>query len=371
MTSRNFEPTLTMTDRQISVLVVDDSTVAQMLLVHILESDPGIRVVGTVSDGRAALDFLNKQTPDVILMDLHMPRMDGFETTRRIMQTKPVPIIVCTATADPEDLATTFRVMEVGALACVGKPVGREHAEFDQMAAHLRQTVKLMSEVKVVRRWARARLASAPAAVARPAALPDAAAEIKFIGIGASTGGPQVLQEILAGLPNTFPVPILIVQHIAPGFLSGLAEWLNRTTGVQTHVGTHGVRPLPGHVYLAPDDFHMGVSASGRILLTKEEPEDGLRPAVAYLFRSLAVMIGPTAVGVLLTGMGRDGARELRLMKDKGAVTIAQDRESSVVNGMPGEAINLGGATYVLPAGKIADGLVAVVNGRTAQEIES
>jgi two-component system chemotaxis response regulator CheB len=161
------------------------------------------------------------------------------------------------------------------------------------------------------------------------------------------------------------------VQHIAHGFLPGLAEWLNQTTGFQIHVGAHGVRPLPGHVYLAPDDFHMGISVSGRILLTKEEPEDGLRPAVSYLFRSLAKEIGSTAVGVLLTGMGRDGAAELRLMKDRGAVTIAQDRESSVVNGMPGEAVKLGGATYVLAAGKIADGLVAVLNGRTAQEIES
>jgi two-component system, chemotaxis family, protein-glutamate methylesterase/glutaminase len=117
-----------MTDRKISVLVVDDSRVAQMLLVHILESDPEIRVAGTVSDGQAALDFVNNDAPDVILMDLHMPRMDGFEATRQIMETHPVPIIVCTATADPEDVATTFRVMEVGALACVEKPVGREHA---------------------------------------------------------------------------------------------------------------------------------------------------------------------------------------------------------------------------------------------------
>ena len=155
MKGRNFEPALTMTDRKISVLVVDDSKVAQMLLVHILESDPEIRVAGAVSDGQAALDFVNEHAPDVILMDLQMPRMDGFEATRRIMETRPVPIIVCTATADPRDLATTFRVMEVGALACVEKPVGRQHAEFDQMAAHLRQTVKLMSEVKVVRRWPR------------------------------------------------------------------------------------------------------------------------------------------------------------------------------------------------------------------------
>lgn len=353
-----------MTDRGIDVLVVDDSRVGQMLQTRILESDPRIRVIGAVSDGQTALDFVKAHVPDVILMDIHMPGMDGFEATRRIMETQPVPIIVCTATTDPQGIATTFRAMEAGALACVGKPVGREHADFDEMAENIRQTVRLMSEVKVVRRWARARLAPAPAPIARQVELNRASEEVRFIGIGASTGGPQVLQEVLAGLPKAFPVPILVVQHIAHGFLPGLAEWLSQTTGFQIHVGAWGVCPLPGHVYLAPDDFHMGISASGRILLTKEGAENGLRPAVSYLFRSLAEVCGPAAVGVLLTGMGKDGATELKLMKDKGAVTIAQDRESSVVNGMPGEAVKLGGATHVLPADKIADGLVALVKSR-------
>ncbi len=353
-----------MTDRTIDVLVVDDSKVAQMLLVHILEFDPQIRVVGAVNDGQAALDFVHQQTPDVILMDIHMPRMDGFETTRRIMEIQPVPIVVCSAITNTKEVATTFHVMEAGALACVEKPVGREHADFDQIATTIRQTVKLMSEVKVVRRWARARLAPAAAFVARPVDVHRAPAGVKVVGIGASTGGPQALQDILTSLPKTFPVPILIVQHIAPGFLPGLAEWLNQTTGFQVHIGAYGVSPLPGHVYLAPDDFHMGVSVSGRIRLTKEEPLNNLRPAVAYLFRSLAEVCGPTAVGVLLTGMGKDGAAELKLMKENGAVTVAQDRESSVVNGMPGEAIRLGAATHVWPADKIADGLLAVVARR-------
>jgi len=352
-----------MTHHQIRVLVVDDSAVVRKLLVHILESDPQIQVVGAVSDGQAALDFLKEHVPDVIVMDIHMPRMDGFETTRRIMETQPVPIIVCTATTNPHEVATTFRVMEAGALACVQKPVGPEHADFDQAAAHLRQTVKLMSEVKVVRRWARARLASAAVPAPRPEDVTRASA-ITLIGIGASTGGPQVLQEILASLPKAFPVPVLIVQHIAHGFLPGLAEWLNQTTGFQIQIGAHGVCPLPGHVYLAPDDFHMGMSHSGRIRLTKEDPENGLRPAVSYLFRSLAEVCGPAAVGVLLTGMGKDGAAELQLMRDRGATTIAQDHDSSVVHGMPGEAIRLGAAVHVLAADKIADGLVALVARR-------
>ena len=354
-----------MTERKINVLVAEDSTVTRMFLVHLLESDPRIRVIGAVGDGQAALDFVTKNKPDVVLMDIHMPRMDGFEATRRIMETQPVPIVICSATARARDVVITFQAMEAGAIACVEKPLGREHRDFEAIAAHLLETVKLMSEVKVVRRTGRLRPAPLPAAHPAPAAQwQRAPAEIKLIGIGASTGGPPVLQTILAGLPKDFPAPVLVVQHIAHGFLTGMAEWLNQTTGLQIQLASYGTTPLPGHVYLAPDDFHMGVSAGGAIVLTREEPENHLRPAVSFLFRSLAEAYGPNALGVLLTGMGKDGAAELKLMRDKGAITIAQDRESSVVHGMPGEAIALGGATQVLPADKIAAALVALVNHR-------
>lgn len=353
-----------MTDGKISVLVAEDSAAARMLLVHLLESDPQIRVVGAVSDGEAALDFVKEHKPDVVLMDIHMPGLDGFEATRRIMETQPVPIVICSATTDTGDVVITFRSMEAGAVACIQKPVGQKHADFETLAANLRETVKLMSEVKVVRRWPRSRLPSRPAA--RGVELKPAPAEVKLIGIGASTGGPPLLETILAGLPKDFPVPILIVQHIAPGFLPGLAEWLNQTTGFRVHVAGYGTVPLPGHVYLGPDGFQMGISTSGRILLTKEEPVNGLRPAVSYLFRSLAEVSGPHALGVLLSGMGRDGAAELKLMRDKGAITIAQDEESSVVHGMPGVAIELGGATHVLPADKIAAALVTLVSRKNA-----
>lgn len=229
----------------------------------------------------------------------------------------------------------------------------------------LLQTVKLMSEVKVVRRWPRPLAATPP--MPRQGGGPLARAAIAVVGIGASTGGPPVLQTILAGLPKDFPAPILVVQHIAHGFLTGLAEWLDHTTGFQVHIASYGIQPLAGHVYLAPDDFQMGLGVGGRIILTKEGPENGLRPAVSYLFRSLAEVCGPRSVGVLLTGMGKDGATELKLMRDRGATTIAQDRDSSVVHGMPGEAIRLGGADHVLAADKIADGLVSIVRKNDAE----
>jgi len=349
-----------MTDGTVNVLIVDDSPVAQMHLRRILEDDPQTRVIGMVGDGQAGLDFVRKTRPDVLLMDIHMPGMDGFEATRRVMETVPVPIIICTSTADPRDVAVTFRVLEAGALACIEKPVGREHAEFERMASELRQAVRLMSEIKVVRRWAKPepnRPASQPAPERKPAAN-----TVRIVGIGTSTGGPLVLQTILSGLPKSFPVPILIVQHIASGFLPGMAEWLSQTTALPVHIAAYGVRPQPGHVYLAPDDFQMGLRSDGSILLTKEEGSNGLRPAVSYLFRSLIERCGPSAIGVLLTGMGKDGAEELKQMRDAGAITIAQDRETSVVHGMPGEAIQLGGAVHVLPAEKIASMLQSLVS---------
>jgi two-component system chemotaxis response regulator CheB len=297
-------------------------------------------------------------------MDVTMPGLDGFETTRRIMETLPVPVIICSASTQPKDVATTFRMLEAGAVAFMEKPVGREHAGFESMAEDLRQMVKLMSEVRVVKRWSRTR-STPPTAPALPAGdVRPPPVQVKCIGIGASTGGPAVLQTILAGLPKDFPVPILVVQHIAQGFLPGLVEWLNQTTGLRIHVAAYGIIPLPGHVYFAPDDFHMGLGSGGRILLSREQPEEHLRPTVAFLFRSLADVCGPRAVGVLLTGMGRDGAAELKLMRDKGAVTITQDRESSIVHGMPGEAIALGGATHILAAEYIAGALVTLVGSR-------
>jgi len=262
--------------------------------------------------------------------------------------------------------------MEAGAVACVEKPVAREHADFEQRVTNLLQTVKLMSEVKVVRRWPRSRSTPLLAPAARPVELKPAPAGVTLVGIGASTGGPPILRTILSSLPKDFPAAILIVQHIAHGFLPGLVEWLNQTTGLQVHVASHGTCPLPGHAYLAPDDFHMGVSASGRMVLARGEPENGLRPSVSFFFRSMAEVFGQNALGVLLSGMGKDGAAELKLMKDSGAITIAQDRESSIVHGMPGEAIELGGATLVLAADSIADTLITLVNRRhTAGGIES
>jgi len=344
----------------IKVLVVEDSAVVREFLVHILSSDPEIKVIGTAHNGEDALEALKAGRPDAITMDIHMPKMDGFEATRRIMETSPTPIVIVTGNTDAREVGTTFRAMEAGALAVVPRPAGLEHPDFEATAKELIETVKLMSEVKVVRRWNRVRRMS----LSQPAEEMKGNGnnrEIQVVAIGASTGGPIVLQTILSQLQKDFPVPLLIVQHMASGFTQGFVEWLNQTSGLPIHLAAYEESMLPGHAYVAPEGFQMGVRAKGRIALSQDASENGLRPSVSFLFRSLAQVYGEKAVGVLLTGMGKDGALELKIMREQGAVTLVQDQESSVVHGMAGEAINLGAATYVLSPEKIAAALQSLV----------
>jgi two-component system, chemotaxis family, protein-glutamate methylesterase/glutaminase len=338
----------------IRVLVVEDSPVACELLTHILNSDADIQVIGSADNGKDAVEFVTRNKPDLVTMDIHMPEMDGFEASRIIMETNPVPIIVVTGCPDLSELDTSFRAIEAGALTVIQKPQGIGHPDHEKNARNLIATVKLMSEIQVVRRWFRT-------AETRPQPrkelmydFPPQPAAVKVVAIGASTGGPPVIEKILAKLPNDFSPPILIVQHMADGFIRGFAEWLGQTSSLPVHVPIHGSMIRPGHVYVAPDGAQMGMDATGRISCTCDDPENGLRPSVSYLFRSVAEVFGKNAVGVMLTGMGRDGAVELKLMKEKGAVTIAQNEESSAVYGMPGEAVKLDAARYVLSADKIA-----------------
>jgi two-component system chemotaxis response regulator CheB len=343
----------------IRVLIVEDSPVAQEFLIHIFSSDPEIQVVGIAENGIEAIDLVRQDRPDVITMDIHMPIMDGYEATRKIMETVPTPIVVVSGSAKGKEVTSTFRAMEAGALAVVLRPPGIGHPDHDAAARELIQTVKLMSEVKVVRRISQKRrghVLSPPV----EQELTKRASNIEVVAIGASTGGPPVLQNILSGLPHDLSFPVLMVQHIARGFIEGFAEWLSGASGFPVHIASHSERPLPGHGYIAPDGFHMEIGTGPRIVLSDDAPENGLRPSVAHLFRSVIRVLGPQAVGVLLTGMGRDGVEELKAMKEKGAITIAQDKKSSIVNGMPGEAIKIEAATHVFPPEGIAEFLAAL-----------
>jgi two-component system chemotaxis response regulator CheB len=346
----------------IRVLVVEDSPVVRELLIYILQGDPGIEVVGTAGDGLEAIELAQSRHPDVITMDVHMPHLDGIEAVRRIMATNPVPTVIISASLDPGEVGDAFRALEAGAVAVCEKPQGLTHPQYQVQARKIIQTVKMISEIKMVRRWKPAvRQAPSPeqAATVR---LPGAPT-VEVVAIGASTGGPPALAAILGGLTDRFPAPILIVQHIAPGFLSGLVGWLSLSSGVPVEIACDGVAARPGHAYVAPDGVHLTVEKPCRIRLVQGAALNGMCPSVSVLFRSVAAAFGSVSAGVLLTGMGRDGAEELLLMKNAGAITIAQDKESSVIHGMPGEAVKIGAARYVLAPEKIVE-LLTTCTGR-------
>lgn len=349
----------------ITVLIIDDSPCAAEFLAAIFATDPEFRVVGTAGSAAVGIRMVERLRPDIVSMDFTMPDMDGFEATRRIMSTVPTPIVIVSSLYDRHAVSLSFKSLEAGALAILPKPPSPASAEYSRQKQELLQTFRAMAGVRVIRRTA-ARPVSPLETVSsgRPAPPPAGRQEISLIAMGASTGGPQVLHDILRLISPSIKVPIVIVQHIIPGFVEGLAAWLGQASALPVSVAAGNEALKGGRSYIAPQGTHLEVTREGRALLVGGAPEHGVCPSVSRLFRSVAACYGATAMGVILTGMGRDGAAELRLMRDAGAMTIAQDRGSSIIHGMPGEAIRLGGASLVLPPHAIA----ATINSLVCRE---
>ncbi len=335
------------------VLIVDDSVTCRQYLRFILEKEPWVQVVGEAVDGEDAVRKALALKPDLITMDIHMPGMNGIEASRRILEQLNVPIVMVSDVWQSAEVQKAFEAMEIGAVGGVQKPPGPTHPDAQMFTQRLVRTVKLMAELPVIRRRTLA-IPKKNVNVSGVGVFEECfrrwqpKSPIRLVAIGASTGGPPVLKEILKVLPADYPVPIVVVQHISPGFLHGMLEWLQRECAVLLRVGTHGERVVPGTVYFAPDGAHMAIDSSGVLRLTNERSEHGVKPSVSVLFRSVAVSYGSAAMAVLLTGMGKDGAQELRTLYQKGALTVVQDEASCVVFGMPGEALRLGAARCVL-----------------------
>jgi two-component system, chemotaxis family, protein-glutamate methylesterase/glutaminase len=343
--------------KRIRVVVVDDSATSRQLLVEILRADAEMDVVGQAADGLEAVEMVKRLRPDIVTMDVQMPRLDGFAATKRIMVEVPTPILITTG-VDPRALSVSLETVRAGALAVHAKPGNPQAPHFEGEARELVRQVKAMSRVKVVRHHE-----PEPPRVLAPAGRPPllgVGAPTAVVAIAASTGGPGAIHRILTSLPADFPIPILIVQHMARGFSPGLAGWLDTASLLRVKLAESGERLEPATVYMGVDDRHLCMSAARRIHLSTAPPVGGFRPSGTMLFESVAVAYGATAVAVILTGMGRDGVDGLRAIRSAGGRTIAEAEATAVVYGMPGAAVQAGLADLILPIEQVCAALASL-----------
>lgn len=337
----------------IRVLIAEDSPLIAIMMRELLNQDPEIEVVGWAKNGQEAIQFRNSLNPDVITMDLNMPVLGGLQAIEAIASTRPVPILAVSQTIESRDSDIAFEALRNGAADIMGKPSGFGDAGF------LKIKEELISRLKVLARIQPKRLVKKSwADLPRLKPSKERARREGVVAIGASTGGPPALAIILKTLPQDFQLPIAIVQHIAPGFLSNLAHWLEAQSHLPVKVATNNVPLKSGTVYLAPDNHHLRIGPDNNILLSDGPPLRGHRPSADELMESAAKSYGKRAAGVLLTGMGSDGAEGLKMIRELGGKTIVQDEATSIVFGMPREAILRGAAEIVSPLERIAEEIV-------------
>jgi two-component system chemotaxis response regulator CheB len=346
--------------KKIKVLCVDDSALVRGLMTEIINSHPDMEVVATAPDPLVARDLIKQHDPDVLTLDVEMPRMDGLDFLERLMRLRPMPVIMVSSLTERGG-EITLRALELGAIDFVTKPKLGIRDGLMEYSETIAEKIRAASRSKL---RPPAPVNAAPA-VARPRG-PLASSE-KLVIIGASTGGTEAIKDVLMPMPPDSPA-ILITQHMPAGFTKSFAQRLDSMCSVTVREGVHGERVLPGHVYLAPGgETHMRLGRSGAnyvIELVASEPVNRHRPSVDVLFHSAAEAAGRNAIGVILTGMGKDGAAGLLAMHKAGAYTIAQDEASCVVFGMPREAIAMGGASEVLALSRISDRLLERLEDR-------
>jgi two-component system chemotaxis response regulator CheB len=352
-----------MTKKPISVVVVDDSALVRSLLTEIINREADMVCVGAASDPLVAREMIRERNPDVITLDVEMPHMDGLEFLSRLMRLRPMPVImVSTLTEQGADV--TFRALEMGAVDYVTKPRIGVSSGLNELASSIVEKIRVAACAQV-KRWAGtpgappAREAAPALSAPTRAPLPRLSTE-KMICIGASTGGTEAIREVLTQMPADAPA-IVITQHMPPGFTASFAARLNSLCHINVAEAHNGQRLLPGHAYVAPGGFHLRIDRSGSNYVAVVEDSDPVnrhRPSVEVLFQSAARVLGPNALGVMLTGMGADGAQAMREMKDAGGYNYVQDEATCVVFGMPRMAIQAGAAHEILPLSQIAPALL-------------
>jgi two-component system chemotaxis response regulator CheB len=342
----------------IKVLIVDDSAVVRQVLSTSLSSDPAIEVIGVAADPLFAMDKMNKQWPDVIVLDVEMPRMDGITFLKKIMSERPTPVVIC-STLTEKGAATTMQALSAGAVSFVTKPQAGLRQFLVESSQELVAAVKAAAKANL-RRIASTPAISTPPKLSADAILPPGQAMVRttdtVVSIGTSTGGTQALEQVLTALPRVCP-GIVIVQHMPERFTAAFAERLNGLCQIEVREAQHGDRVIPGRALIAPGGRHMLLKRNGaqyQVEIVDGPPVSRHKPSVDVLFRSTARCAGKNALGIIMTGMGDDGARGLKEMREAGARTLGQDEPSCVVYGMPKEAFKLGAVERELPLGQIA-----------------
>jgi len=351
---------------QTRVVVVDDSALVRSLLSEIINRQPDMECVGAAADPYMAREMIRNLDPDVITLDVEMPRMDGLDFLAKLMRLRPMPVVMV-STLTERGAEVTMRALELGAVDFVSKPKIGVADGLRQLADDITEKIRAAARARI-RRAAQASPAAGPPAPLAPAVTPRPLGRLsteKIVFIGASTGGTEATKDLLVQLPADFPA-VVITQHMPPGFTTSYARRLDGLCRIRVKEAADGERILPGHAYIAPGGWHLSVERSGAnyvARVTAEDPVNRHRPSVEVLFRSAARIVGPNAFGIMLTGMGADGARAMREMRDAGSYNICQDEASCVVFGMPREAIAAGAANEVLPLGQIAPHLVERLRG--------
>lgn len=343
----------------IRVMIVEDSASVREMLVFAFASEPDIEIAGVAHDGQEAVDLVVKLKPDIILMDINMPRLNGYEAAQKIMQENPVPILLMSATWDINEVEKIVKSMHIGVLGVYEKPYGPGHPHFQELYNKLLLDLRLMSDVKVIRRWNHADKYSK--GVFKSLQKIECPHSCSVVLIGSSTGGPPILHTILKALPRDYPLPILVAQHMSCEFIESFIEWLNGECALHVKKAQEGEKVLGGTVYIAPAKYHLALKKR-RITLIKAEEDELIIPSVSKLFDSVIQDNPAESVAILLSGMGSDGAQEMKKFKDAGAITIGQNEATSVVFGMANEAIKQGGIEFVLSPDGITELLQSIQN---------
>ena len=354
------------------VVVVDDSALIRSLLKEIIDRQTDMQCVGVAADPFAAREVIRDTNPDVITLDVEMPRMDGIDFLGKLMRLRPTPVIMV-STLTERGAEVTLRALELGAIDFVAKPKIGVADGMRLLADDITDKIRTASKAQIRRAAAPLASAEAPPAARAPAAVQGLGrlSTEKLIFIGASTGGTEATKEVLLGLPADAPA-VLITQHMPAGFTTSYAKRLDGMARIRVAEAVDGERVLPGHAYLAPGGFHLSIERSGANYIARVRDGDAVnrhKPSVEVLFESAARVVGPNAFGIMLTGMGGDGARAMRAMRDAGAYNLAQDEASCVVFGMPREAIAQGAVQEVLPLAQIAPHLLERLRSTSGMSI--